>query len=674
MIRRVIRPFWVMGIAALAVCLIGAWLPLSWLQYAILGLTFLLLGIVFIPYCRRVRAVPLVVVAVLLSCLWLAYCEAVRYQPLQELNGREVTVCATVDRRTEGVVLTTVSGDLPQGMRMWLVPEPSDTDLSEGDTVEAAFMLATDARVGLERLRYKALGVWLLATPIDTLGESWKIENSPPNVWQRIAALRDTFSYRVQSVLGGDVGAVVSGICFGADEALSSTAAEAFRRCGVSHLFAVSGLHLSILTVALSRLLKRLSVSRRTRGMITALAVIAFSLLVGLTSSVIRAGLLCLMVVVGDCFRRQADARNSLGLALVVLLANNPFAAYDVSLLLSFFATFGLLFWASSIKEQLIRLCPFKKILPLWRFVSETTAVTLAATAATLPVVVLFLGWVSLIGVISNLIMTLPASLLLLVGFVAVLLTSVPLLEWVYRPLLFLIGWLAKGLLVLAEWLSSYSAAMVSVSALYAVVWVLGSLLLVLFGWWLFRFRGVLLSVVCAVAVLAVSIPVQRTLLRDTVRFYALCEEELAVCVVSEDEAVLVTAPTTVNSLYVARAFLERQGIHSLTAVCVPQSSALLLEYIPLIFQDYITEDAVHTSSSGEMDIGSIGCVTWNNTQMVLTKEKYQLSFNAADVFSDVAFTADTVTLYNGDEPYVIRKQNGKTPAVWIREGELLIK
>ena len=672
--RPIVRPFWVIGIALLAVCLIGAWLPLSWLQYGAAALTVLLSIAVLSATLRKIRIIPFAVAAVLAACLWLAYCEAVHYRPLQAYDGREVSVCATVQLRDEGVVLKTVSGDLPRGMRMWLSFIPPDTDLQENDTVQAAFVLSTSDSTGFELLQSKASGVWLWATSVEETSKNWVIEHNAPTLSGRCLSVRNTLADGIQSLLGGDTGAVVSGICLGEDRALSADSKAAFRRCGVSHLFAVSGLHLSILTAALARLLKRFHLPRRVCGVIGVVAVVGFSMLVGLTPSVTRAGILCLLVTVGDCFRRQADARNSLGLALAVLLTNNPFAAYDVGLLLSFFATFGLLFAAPLMKEYFLRLCPLRKLLPLWRFTAETVSVTLAATAATLPITVLFFGSVSLISVLSNVLMTVPASVLLVLGCVAMLLTPLPFLEFLYRPLLFLVGWLAKGLLWIAETLSAIPVSTVPVNSLYAVLWVLGSLGLLAVGWRLLRFRGVLVSAVCVMVLLAAAVPIQRALLRDTVRCYVLSEQDLAVCIVREDTAVLITAPTDINTLYKAQAFLERQGCNTLEAVCVPQSSSQLLAYIPLIFEDHLQPNAVFRPSTAAVELESIGRAVWEDTQLLLTVDGCLLSFNATDVFADCAFTAEAVTVYRGDEPYVLYEQNGRSPTVWIQSGELLIK
>lgn len=57
----------------------------------------------------------------------------------------------------------------------------------------------------------------------------------------------------------------------------------------------------------------------------------------------VRAGILCIVVLLGSCVKRRADSLNSMGLALILLLAADPYAAYDIGLQLSFAACLGLL-------------------------------------------------------------------------------------------------------------------------------------------------------------------------------------------------------------------------------------------------------------------------------------------------------------------------------------------
>ncbi len=498
------------------------------------------------------------------------------------------------------IELKVLSGDLPRGTRLRLWYEPSGISLEPGDVLTAPFTVSVNEADGWETLWERSDGVWLSAAPADSSGGGWRIIKCES---RRItpASVRRELALKIQQTLSGDTGAVASGICLGADERLSYDAVADFRTCGVSHLFAVSGLHLSVLTQALLWALKRMRIARRMRGVLCAVAVIGFSFLVGWTPSVVRAAVMCLLVVLGDCWRRQADARNSLGAALLLLLALDPFAAYDVGLLLSFTATFGLLFLSPKLRQWMQKLPLPTALRRVWEPISGVVAVSLSATAATLPVSVLYFGEVSLMGVIANVVMTLPATVLLVLGWIAVPAMLLG-LSFVYYPLLMLLGGLSRLLLYLAAHLASWPFSTVAVTDSYRIFGVIGGLGLIAVGWWLLRGRGVRLAVVLCAVILTVSGALYRYRLYDTVRFLVIPEQsDLAVCVLYRRRSVLVISPTQIDTLYAARTALRSAGVTSLDAVLLPEGDWSGAPYLSYVLGDYLKPNTVfRVDSDGE--------------------------------------------------------------------------
>lgn len=673
MTRRLVRPLWIIGIAWLTVCLIGAWVPTEWLWYIAGVLLLCLVVALLMPTMRAFHTVLLALVAAVLACLSLAYCEVVLYQPVAAKVGEEVSLRAEVDVTGDVTELRVLSGDLRKGTRLQLWSEPIDAALDDHDIVEAVFVLKAHTLEGLSLLQAKASGVWLAAKPVDMSAESWVIESGTPTWIQRIADQSDVLTVRIQHMIAGDVGAVVTGICLGADEWLSDDAVAAFRSCGVSHLFAVSGLHLSILTTALSWLLKRLRIPRRVRGLITVSAVAVFAVLVGWTPSVTRAGVLCLLVTLGDCLRRQADARNSLGLALFLLLLENPFAAYDAGLLLSFFATFGLLFLSPIIREFLLRLPLRGKVMTVWKSIAGMIAVTVSATLMTLPIAVVYFGSVSLVGIFANLLMTVPASVLLVMGWLAILSLLLG-LTVVYRPLLLIVGWISKLLLGIAKFLSELPLSTVTVRSVYLIVWLFGSALLVFFGYRLLYRRGIMIAVACVVVVLCAGMVLCHTMRRDTVRMYVVPgQEELAVCALYEEQAVVVTAPENTETLYAIRSFLREQGVSVLNAVFLPSGDTQTITYVPVVLKDYITDTALCQPTEESMELWDVGHAVWQEQRLCFTFGEVSIAFNA-DSAADCEVAAGAVTLYRDGEPYTMTEENGELPWLWIKDGSLQIK
>lgn len=191
-----------------------------------------------------------------------------------------------------------------------------------------------------------------------------------------------------------------------------------FSRTGTSHVMAVSGLHVSILTGFLIGLLQLLRLKRRPVSILCILVLLCIMPVMAFTPSVVRACIMGIILMLADCVLAEADPVNSLAIAAVVILVVQPYAILDVSFILSFAATLGILLFAKPMREFL------KK-----RGVSDRAAgllsVTLSAYLATCIIIAYYFNECSLISPLANL-LAVPVFPVLLGGaFVLVLLNMV---------------------------------------------------------------------------------------------------------------------------------------------------------------------------------------------------------------------------------------------------------
>ncbi len=491
-----------MGTTWAAVCLVGVWLPLKYL-YVVLGVAGVGLTAVlcYRPWRRR-RVLPTVGFTILAATACLLYTQVTRYQPVEAMMGQPVRLCVQVEREAEEPTLRVLSGELPVGTLVRLRGATAVTRKC-GEVLEGCFELHPYEQPWLSAIQQKASDVRGVLIPTAATAVR-TVEFRTPSFTARLAAWRTAMSAEIQRLLPRDVGAVVASVCLGTDEALSSAAYTAFRRCGVTHLFSVSGLHLSILTQALMVVWKTLRLPRGVRGWVQVAVIGGFVLLMGGTASVVRAGVMCALVAMGESVRRQADARNSLGLGLLLLLGNDAFAVYDVGLLLSFTATCGILFLVPPLQERLLRV-PLPNVLkPIWTPLSAALAVTVAANVATLPVMVWFFGEVSVIGLLVNVMILLPAQVLLIGGWIAIPALCADAVV-VYRPVLLLLGWLAEGLLWLAQQIAAVPFGVVTLSTTFERVWLLGSMVVLYGAYRLFRLPALLIAAGVSLGVLGIG-------------------------------------------------------------------------------------------------------------------------------------------------------------------------
>ena len=241
--------------------------------------------------------------------------------------------------------------------------------------------------------------------------------------------IRERVSDNVNSPFSGAIIAMLTG-----DKAkLDDDTSRIFSYSGISHLFAVSGFHLSMWTSTIFIFTERLRGRMRLLGDIGAiLFIIFFMALTGFTPSVMRAGIMMMLYILSRVLHRRTDSLNSLCLALTVLLLSNPFMAGSLSLQLSFLATLGIISFAQPLNEitsRLKRKIKHKIIFNAVNLIFITSSLSFVATVFTSPLCAVYFGYYSAAAPVTNL-LCLPLAQLILplssLGLATSFIPSVP--------------------------------------------------------------------------------------------------------------------------------------------------------------------------------------------------------------------------------------------------------
>lgn len=172
-----------------------------------------------------------------------------------------------------------------------------------------------------------------------------------------------------------------------------------FSKAGLSHILAVSGMHVGLIFVVVAWMVKWMPpfwwVSRLLKFFIPIVFVWGFVWLSGMGASALRAGLMCSLVQLGVLFNRSVNGLNLLGWAGIILVCYDPALWWTPGFQLSFLAVWGLLVWTK----------PFSVMLPAgrWQKWASGIPVTLAAQWATTPVSIFYFGQFPLYFLITNL-------------------------------------------------------------------------------------------------------------------------------------------------------------------------------------------------------------------------------------------------------------------------------
>lgn len=203
---------------------------------------------------------------------------------------------------------------------------------------------------------------------------------------------------------------LMSGLTLGTKASFSKEFRAELSQSGTAHLVALSGYNIMVIVSGLGWFLRRARLRRVSLPFIVA-AIILFVLMTGAEASVVRAALMGSIMLLAGEIGRLYSFRNAVTLAAFAMALQNPkVLAFDVGFALSFAALLGIVYLEPVI-ARLLRLDGRESLLG-WK---KSITMSLAATLATVPVLLVNFGTFSLSGIVANvaLLMVVPWTMVL---------------------------------------------------------------------------------------------------------------------------------------------------------------------------------------------------------------------------------------------------------------------
>ena len=267
-------------------------------------------------------------------------------------------------------------------------------DLVPGQTVSGQARFSDAALIRDEELTtFTSKGVFLLAYARGTLSVG---EGTRGNVVRWLPARTGrAMRQRIQVLFSGDAAGFLTAILTGDRGQVSEGAYLALTEAGLNHILAVSGMHCGFL-MALAGLLLQ---SRRLQALLGIPLLAFYAALTGGSPSVLRACIMLSLPLLAILLRRESDGPTSLLTALFLILLANPFAAFSVSLQLSFAAMAGILWLTPKLCRGLTGGERRGKAV---RFLAVTFSTSMGAMAFTMPLTAYYFGALVLIAPLSS--------------------------------------------------------------------------------------------------------------------------------------------------------------------------------------------------------------------------------------------------------------------------------
>jgi competence protein ComEC len=307
-----------------------------------------------------------------------------------------------------------------------------------GDNLEVECFLQEPTNFEDSTFNYKKYlakqGIWSICA-------NSKIKILPGNsgniVIKIMLQLKNSIKFQMARLWPEPDNSVMAGVLYGSRSGLPQEIVDNFSRTGVSHITAVSGYNVTIMAVALNLVLIYLGFFRRQSFWFLVFLILAFVFFTGASASVVRAGIMGIIVLVSGHIGRLSAIGRVLVYAVVIMLFFNPYLlAWDAGFQLSFLSTLGLVYLSPIIQNVFDKNIKIKN--SFIKSMAEVFVTTISAILATLPLIMFQFGRVSIVAPLVNILILWTIPWLMLFGFIALI------LSFIFFPIGQIIAWLTE--------------------------------------------------------------------------------------------------------------------------------------------------------------------------------------------------------------------------------------
>ena len=248
-----------------------------------------------------------------------------------------------------------------------------------------------------------------------------------------------------------------------------------FKSANISHIIAISGMHISYIVLILEYILKVFIKNIKIRNIIIIIFLIVFTIFVGASNSVSRACIMVCITYLGKILLEKDDFYTSFKIALCILLISNPYNIFSCSMWLSFGGSLGIVLYSKLIEKILIKkinliirksknnyiktlIIPNKVLKKIVAIIS----VTCGAQIMVFPIMVYIFNTISLNFLISNLLISELIAPILILGYASFFIPFVSIIERFLIKIIFLIVEFSAKL--------PYSNFLIATPSLYRII------------------------------------------------------------------------------------------------------------------------------------------------------------------------------------------------------------
>ena len=236
-----------------------------------------------------------------------------------------------------------------------------------------------------------------------------------------------------KQILDKETSSILLGLVLGNKQELDEETQENYRNASMSHILAVSGMHVAYVILGINLIFKNI-IGKRNTNILNIIVLIFYMFITNFSPSITRAGIMGIIAISSKLIYRKNDIYTSMSISLLLILLNNPFSIQNLGLQLSYGGVIGIIIFNKSIlkflKNLKIKNKTYKyKIRPLIQKytdkIKEIISVSLSVQIAIIPIILYNLNIFNPYFLITNLILSFAIGPVIILGFLFIIIACI---------------------------------------------------------------------------------------------------------------------------------------------------------------------------------------------------------------------------------------------------------
>ncbi|OGZ32901.1 MAG: hypothetical protein A2V69_03350 [Candidatus Portnoybacteria bacterium RBG_13_40_8] len=305
-------------------------------------------------------------------------------------------------------------------------------------------------------------------------------KNKGNPIFSTILKFKNNLTGRIEKIMPFPEISILEGLILGNKQIFSEKIKNDLSITGTSHITAISGMNIVIISNILMFVLIGLGMWRKQAFWFVLVLIFLFILMVGAPASAVRAGIMGAILLYAQKIGRLSNAARIMVFAATIMLIFNPLLLrYDIGFQLSFLAVLGLIYIKPIFDEWLKKFQKREQI----SFLLEIITTTVAAQIAVLPVLVYNFGKISFISPLTNVLIVPLIPFITAIGLVFI--GSTLIWSFLGKILLWPAYLGSTYILRIIDWFAKIPWAAKQIPNLHWI-WLMGYYVLLIFGIWFY--------------------------------------------------------------------------------------------------------------------------------------------------------------------------------------------